>query len=235
MLAAWGIGWWKERRFPQQPGKDTASKFTDASLALLGLLLAFTFSMSLGRHDHRRAVVLAESNAIGDFYTCASLLKDPGRSRLQAVIRSYALHKLDMARESPSADGLAKALQRCQEMHAQMTDLVGSALAEGTPIANPLTNTLNNLTSSDAARLAGYRARLPWSIVVLLFLSAVIPAFLVGQQQGATRMVHVAGTFCFFLLVALVIGVTLDLNQPDRGLITVSQEPLERLIQGMPK
>jgi hypothetical protein len=37
----------------------------------------------------------------------------------------------------------------------------------------------------------------------------------------------------FVALVSMVVWVTLDLNQPQRGLITVSQEPLERLLSGM--
>jgi len=87
MLAAWGTGWRKGRRAKLEPGEDPEIKFTDAALALLGLLLAFTFSMSLGRHDQRRAMAIAESNAIGDFYTSASLLKEPNRSQLQDVVR----------------------------------------------------------------------------------------------------------------------------------------------------
>jgi len=62
-------------------GKAAVSKFLDASLAVLGLLLAFTFSTALVKHDQRRLMVVADSNAIGDFYTCASLLKkryEPG-------------------------------------------------------------------------------------------------------------------------------------------------------------
>ena len=39
----------------------------------------------------------------------------------------------------------------------------------------------------------------------------------------------------FFLLVALVVFVILDLNDPVRGLITVSQEPMERLLGSMGK
>jgi hypothetical protein len=96
MLAFWSIGWWWGRRSPPEPGEDPGTKFTDASMALLGLLLAFTFSMALGRHDQRRQTAVAESNAIGDFYTCATLLKEPSRSRLQDVVRDYARHKLDM-------------------------------------------------------------------------------------------------------------------------------------------
>jgi hypothetical protein len=37
----------------------------------------------------------------------------------------------------------------------------------------------------------------------------------------------------FTILVSLVVWVTLDLNQPQRGWITVSQEPLEQLLKGM--
>jgi hypothetical protein len=43
----------------------------------------------------------------------------------------------------------------------------------------------------------------------------------------------VAGTVCFIVLVSFVILVTLDLNPPDRGLITVSQEPMQRLLSLM--
>ena len=114
-----------------------------------------------------------------------------------------------------------------------MTELVGDALATGTPIAIPLTNTLNNVTSSHAARLAAYRDRLPWSIVLLLLLSSVIPAYLMGQQQAAAQKLHPAGMLSFIFLVTMVINVTLDLNQPTTGMITVSQEPMKRLIESM--
>src|SRR5436309_3011308 len=96
MLAFWSIGWRWGGRSPSPQGEDPGTKFTDASMALLGLLLAFTFSMALGRHDQRRQAAVAESNAIGDFYTCATLLTEPSRSRLQTVVRDYARAVLDM-------------------------------------------------------------------------------------------------------------------------------------------
>ena len=67
MLAGWAVGWWRGRSLREEVRETPAYKFNDAILALLGLLLAFTFSMSLGKHDRRREMVVAESNAIGDF------------------------------------------------------------------------------------------------------------------------------------------------------------------------
>ena len=237
MLASWSLGWRCGRRSTPEPGDDPGTKFTDASMALLGLLLAFTFSLALGRHDQRRQAAVADSNAIGDFYTCASLLKkeSSSRARLQALVRDYARHKLEMVRQSGRESDQEEAIQRCQEMQTQMTGIVADALTEVTPIAVSLTNTLNNLTSSDAAHLAANQEKLPWIIVVLLLLGSVVPAFLMGLQQGASHKAHLSGTFSFIVLVSLVILVTLDLNQPARGLIRVNYESLERLVQSMGK
>lgn len=177
----------------------------------------------------------AESNAIGDFYTCASLLKEPSRSKLQDVIREYAQHQLETPYgRLPEADD-REATQRCLEMYARMTGIVDEAIAEGTPIALALTNTLNNLTSSTASNREAFEERLPWSTVLLLLLSSVVPSYLIGEKQGTSQKVHLSGSLSFIVLVTLVIYVTLDLNQPRRGLIKISQDSLERVIQSMAK
>jgi hypothetical protein len=235
MLAAWCLGWRRGQRSPLEGGEDPATKFIDGSMALLGLLLAFTFSMSLSRHEQRRAMVVTDSNAIGDFYTCASLLKEPHRGQLQTVVHEYAQARLAITRSTFSRSDQETAIQRSQDAHTRMTEIVAAALAEGTPIAVPLTNTLNAVTSSHASRLSAFRDRVPWIIVVLLFLSSVLPAFLLGMQQGVSQKRHFSGMASFIVLVSVVIYVTLDLNQPGSGLITVSQEPMERLLQSMSK
>jgi len=58
---------------------------------------------------------------------------------------------------------------------------------------------------------------------------------LVGREQGNDDDYDVAGTLCFIFLVSIAVYVTLDLNRPERGLIRVSQEPIERLLSSMPK
>jgi hypothetical protein len=79
MFATWSAARRIGLRLWTAASESRTTKFDDASLALLGLLLAFTFSMSLGKHEQRRLMVVADGNAIGDFYTCAGLLDDPVR------------------------------------------------------------------------------------------------------------------------------------------------------------
>ena len=97
MLTAWNIGTRLGERLLHEGGTKP-SKFDDASMALLSLLLAFSFGMSIARHDQRRLAVVADSNAIEISTTCASILKEPSRTKLQGVIRQYAQVRLDLAR-----------------------------------------------------------------------------------------------------------------------------------------
>ena len=236
MVVGWLAGRWQGQRVRvelKSRGQTPVSKFEDASLAILGLLLAFTFSTALGKHDQRRVMVVADSNAIGEFYACANLLKEPVRSKLRTVIHDYAALRVDLSQHRYDEATFERALRQFQQMHNQMVELVSQALENGTLIAVPLTNALNAVSSSHAARLTAIRDRMPASIVLLLLLSTVVSAMLVGRDQGATDQYDLAGTVCFVIIVSFAILVTLDLNQPDRGLITVSQEPIQRLLSTM--
>ena len=211
----------------------TAPQFDGSSIALLGLLLAFAFGTSMSKHDQRRLAVVQDSNAIGDFYTCASLLKEPVRTRLQSVIRGYAERRLSLVREPFDRVELDSALVEFGRMHSQMTALVDQALLNGTPIAVSLTNTLNAVTSNQAARLAAFRDRLPASVIALMFVASLVASMLIGRSQGFSEGADPAGVLCFVLMVSFTIYTTLDLNRPERGFIRVSQEPIERLVSSM--
>jgi len=235
MLSMWGAGWRLGTRLRLGDGREAGSKFDDASLALLGLLLAFTFGMSIAKHDHRREMVVADSNSIGDFYTCASLLKEPMRSKLQTTIRQYLELRVEFVQSRKNAAALEVAVQRSQLLQSQMTELVAQAVVDGTPIALSLTNTLNALISSHASRLAAARDRLPASILLLLFVTAVMSTMLVGREQGVVGRPEIGSTLVFILLVTLSVYVTLDLNQPQGGTIVVDQTPMQELLSTLNK
>ena len=95
--------------------------------------------------------------------------------------------------------------------------------------------TLGALTSNHAARLAAVRDRLPPSVVLMLLLSAVLSTALLGRQQGISKEWCLGTTIAFTALVCMVVWVTLDLNQPQSGWITVSQQPLEDLLHNLEK
>src|SRR3954451_25171740 len=85
----------------------------------------------------------------------------PLRGKLQAVIRDYVEQRLELAKGDLDAASLQAKLAEIQTSHDKMQTLVGDAIRAGTPIANPLVNSLNEVTSSHASRLAAVRDRLP--------------------------------------------------------------------------
>ena len=138
MFAAWWLGWRRGHRLKLAKDKSPASNLTEASLALLGLLLAFTFSLAVSKHDQRRQMLVADSNSIGDFYTCASLVKEPVRGKLQVEIRAYVEHRLHISSRDPNQAEMKKKLDEILEMQNRMQGLVGEAVDSGTPVAIPL-------------------------------------------------------------------------------------------------
>lgn len=234
MVCAWWVGWWIGQRQKVEGREPPAEKLGDASFALLALLLAFTVGMALQKHDQRRQMVVVESNAVGDFYTCAGLLREPLRDQLQEVIRSYA--KLVMkARDEMHSPNFQRDLQQAMEDTDTMSDLVRQAGEAGSPFTIPLINTLNELTSTQAARISALEDRLPTLVALLLFMTAIISIGLTGLRHGAVATPQRLGPAFVIVLFALVIYVILDLDQPTRGLIQVSQAPIERLVASMEK
>jgi hypothetical protein len=233
MLAFWALGRRLGRRLPPDVEHDPESKLGDATMALLGLLLAFTFAMSLERHNRRVLMAVDESSAIEDLYNCATLLGDPQRSALQAVSREYAQSEVDAVRRYLPEAEWHQAIERSQKLHARMTDIVSQAIAGGTPIAVNLTDALNGVARAHASRVSADEELLPWTTQLLLLAGAVVAFFLLGRQQGAPRTVRRSATYSFIALVSLAIFVILDLNQPRRGWITVNYDSFNRLVQSM--
>jgi hypothetical protein len=60
-----------------------------ATLTLLGLIIAFTFSMAGTRYDQRKNLEEEEANAIGTEYMRADLLPTDAAEKVRGLLRSY--------------------------------------------------------------------------------------------------------------------------------------------------
>src|SRR5258706_5887021 len=60
-----------------------------ATLTLLGLIVAFTFSMAVNRYDQRKNYEEQEANAIGTEYVRADLLPAADAARVHTMLMNY--------------------------------------------------------------------------------------------------------------------------------------------------
>lgn len=218
---------------PDGEPRGVPTKGEGAILALLGLLLAFSFGVSMSKHDARRAMAVADANAnaIGDFYTTTRLVGEPTWTQLHATVREYVKNRLTAVRSGAPVEADESMLRRSDALQTTMSGLVGEAIQDESraPVAVVLVQTLNGLTSSHMAWLMASRDHLPASIVFLLIAASVLGIVILARYEMAGN----ASVLAFVVLVSFLVFVILDLNQPRRGLITVSHEPMERLYTGI--
>lgn len=211
------------------PKKEHVNTIQTAIFALLGLLLAFSFSMAASRYENRKQDVVQEANAIGTAYLRTDLLPEPQRTAAADLFRRYTDARLELARSdwytSAAAPLREKAATLQRELWAQ-----GVAAAEGDQRAVTtwlFLTSLNEALDMQQARDAGLRNHVPELVLVMIFAIAIISVAVLGYESGLAGGRSVLATALIALLISLVVFVIMDLDRPYRGMIRVNQTAME--------
>lgn len=238
MLAAWEIAYAVGGRMAHRadgPFTDQSATVEAAVLALVGLLLAFTFQMSAQRYEDRRLLVLAEANAIGTAALRTDVLPDPDRVEVRALVRRYVDARLAFYDAGNDPDHIARALEDARRLQDQAWSRV-AALAREDPRAGAYMlalQSLNAVIDLDAERVDAFRDHVPASVLLLLLVGAVLGMASVGYCHGLVRRRHAMATLVLSSLIAAFVMVILDLDRPRRGLSLVSQRSMIELRQAL--
>jgi hypothetical protein len=198
-----------------------------ALLGLIGLVLAFGLTMAVGRYDNRRAIVVQEANDIDTTFLRAQLLAEPSRTMSLDLLRQYADRAVDMADQVPDSDRFGDDLVRIDELQRALWRDAGDAVrADPTGTAPRVyVDSLNAMIDSHTDRVTSLRNRVPSTVVVLQVLGSataigVLALYLALLGRGLLTSL-VAAT-----VVILILFISLDLDRPHRGVITVPDAPL---------
>jgi hypothetical protein len=199
-----------------------------ALLGVLGLLLGFTFAMAVGRYDTRRQLALDEANAIGTAWLRAGLLSDGARDTIRPALVDYVEARLQGAPLDPGSVEFKNQAARSENNQAQMwRTTVEEVKSRDLPSTALFTASLNVLIDMDAKRQAATRAHVPGTVWLLLLAVSVTvcattgyASALSGSGRHALSMIVLPG------LLTIVITIIADLDNPQRGLIKVSQQSM---------
>ena len=117
------LGRWLGRRAIGRYGAAGApniSSLEAAVFALLGLLIAFTFSGALSRFDVRRAQAVDEANAIGTAYLRIDLLPASAQPLLRETFRDYVDARIATYRALPDLEAARRELARSQDLQREI-------------------------------------------------------------------------------------------------------------------
>ncbi|HQY89803.1 MAG TPA: hypothetical protein PK402_14210, partial [Tepidisphaeraceae bacterium] len=98
-------GFWLRRRFSRRHDETpNGSSFEGVVFALLGLMIAFTFSGAASRFDTRRTLILEQSNSLGTTWLRLDLLPAEAAQPIRAELKEWTRIALAIVDQASQLD-----------------------------------------------------------------------------------------------------------------------------------
>ncbi len=195
------------------------------TLTISGLIIGFSFSMSINRYEQRKNFEEAEANAIGTEYVRADLLLPEDAAQVRSLLRQYldqrlAFYKVRSVVQLRQID--ARTAQLENDLWAAVRR---SASTQPTPVVALAVAGMNDVLNAQGYTDAAWRNRIPAGAWFLMAAIAVTCQILIGygarnaKAEGALFRVLPFVVSISFLLIA-------DIDSPRSGIIHVKPQNL---------
>jgi len=214
------------RRLAQDPTGAAAGVGTveGAVFALLGLLIAFTFSGAATRFDARRQLIVEETNDIGTAYLRLDLLPLEAQPGLREKFREYLDTRLAIYRKLPDIAAAKVEMAKANRLQVDIWRLsVAASKAQGASAAASLLllPALNAMIDITTTRTMALQMHPPVVIFALLFGLALASSLLVGYGMASSKARNWLHMLGLAFAMAVSVYVILDIEYPRLGFIRV--------------
>jgi hypothetical protein len=229
---AWRMGLAGSRK-KSEADKDSGT-VRSAVLALLGLLLGFSFALAGARHETRRELLVEEANSIVTTARRAELLPQSHAPNIVQSLREYVPLRIEAHREAQFSERFATLRKRTAELQDRLwAEAVAAAAERPSPITASFISSLNETIDLEGKRIAAKRNHVPGAVWLLLLCVSGCGLWLVSYQAGTSGRHSVLDRVVFPVLVAIVIALITDIDTPRGGLISLDERPLLELNESL--
>jgi hypothetical protein len=223
LLLDWGRRLGQRRQSQEgESGRAGLGTVEGAVLALMGLLVAFTFSGAASRFDSRRDLILQEANAIGTAWLRLDLLPANEQPAVRDLFRRYVDARLDIYRKLPDLKASYNSLAQANSLQGELWTRTLAALQQASPaVTGQLVPSLNEMFDIATSRTMAARTHPPLIIFCMLGGLALMSSLLAGFAMAGGKSRSWVHMFAFALILAVTVYVILDLEFPRFGLIRV--------------
>jgi hypothetical protein len=223
------------KKGPGLGAQDPSAVVQGTAFTVLALLLGFSFALALGRFDARRSALVREANAIGTTYLRTQLLDAPTATAVRADLRVYVAHRITFARADANPEQRADADAKSAGEQRDLWQLAMQAARRDprstmVPLYLAALNDAINLSVEERAVLS---AHIPDVVIIGLLLIAFIASAMMGYGFGRQGQRAIIFKALFAIMLAIALGLILDLDRPQRGLIRVNLAPLQTVQRSM--
>lgn len=179
--------------------------------------------MSGDRYDSRRKIIIEEANNIGTAILRSDLYPDSSRTLFRKDFKLYVEARISYYQAGADVKEVLKADSLSQKIASKLWKRASMLSKNPANLAatQQMIPALNDMIDVTTSRLAGEKAKVPESIILMLFFLAMIIAFYGGYSEGRKGKMDWVVQIGFCLLVSLVILFTLDLDRPRRGFVNL--------------
>ena len=193
-----------------------------AILALLGLLIAFSFSGAATRFDQRRQQIVDEASKISSAYALIDLLPAEDQAPLRETFKLYVDSRLEAYRKIPDLAAAKVELERSKalqnEIWTRAVDATGDP--EAALLVLPAIGQVINISTQRTAALYTHP---PTIIFVMLAGLMLIGSLLAGYGMASKKSRNWLHAVAFAVTLALTFYVIRDLEYPRLpGLVGMS-------------
>lgn len=207
-----------------------------AILALLGLMLAFSFGNTLSISDADKRLMIDEAAALGTAFGRVDYLPDPGRTELQRAIYEYGETRLfEEFKTQKDFESVQAMLLESLEAQAKLWPLTLELTAD--PLAPALkafiASSVNDVLDAHLHRtrtLSTPVSDLSQAMVLSIALTAL---FLLGNRAGALGRGLTWRTFLFSAFLLVVMMTITDIQRGEEGLVRIDDTALRATILEM--
>ncbi len=227
ILVCLEIGWRIRTRglAAETPDSDAGLNALDGAVfALMGLLIAFTFSGAASRFEARRSLIVQETNDIGTAYLRLDILPADAQPALRQDFRNYVDARLEFyATLSNDLDAARVIYSRGTALQQKIwSEAVAATARQSSPAVTSLVlGSLNSMIDDTTTRLVALETHPPVEIYVALAVVVLASSLLAGfamAQSGRRNWTHM---LIFAATLAFAVYLILDLDYPRLGIIRI--------------
>ncbi|HEX5164550.1 MAG TPA: hypothetical protein VFV93_04070 [Thermomicrobiales bacterium] len=219
----------RAHRRSEDEKESPVSAIAGTVLALLAFILAFSFSIVTDRYDARKALVREQAASIRTAYKSSDFLPPELRDESQELYREFIALVVTAGTTGQAGDELAETVARLRDIQEQLWDLAVENVERGdtTDISSFYVQSVDEMRNVTALRVAvAVQSRMPPRLMIVLYVLVGLGMFAVGYQTAIAASRRTWMMLLLALSFSIVMTLIAVLDNPERGVIGVSQQPL---------
>ena len=224
MLAAVWIGYKIGLKKTKSENKN--AEISSSLLGLLALILGFTFAMAGSRYENRKNNLIDEANCIGTAVLRADIYPDSLKNEFKKDFKLYLNSRRDYYLLDNNEQKLTASLQQSAFTSEKLWSRAAFYAKNKDYFiqSTMMLPALNAMFDSASKSNMVLNSKVPETIVYLMLAFSIIISFFIGYNCGLEKKINTKFITGFCFLICIVIFITLDLDRPRRGLITLDTE-----------